>query len=256
MIGKAKFPACPIPLSYLEYSELSRFIDESLNSRCHSDKKLIRGLRHGSNASTIKTYTITKVVFILSIMDEKFQPVSVKEEDNIQVTVAETREDIENDTGKDKEPLQSEFLEVRAAAEVGDDATMPCETFRAYTIAVVLTVLGATISNITQFREQPLAVEPIIIQLIALPIGRLWAKYMPQLTVPIGRWSFKLNPGTFTIKEHTLIVIMANVAVGYPPYALGLIVVQAQNYRTFFCDITDMRSTLRNVVQFPSVERN
>ena len=188
-------------------------------------------------------------------MDEKVQPISVNEDDKIQVAVVETPEDIENGPGKE-EPLQSEFLEVRAAAEVGDDATMPCETFRAYAIAVVLTVIGATISNITQFRDQPLAVEPVIIQLIALPIGRLWAKYMPEATIPIGRWSFKLNPGTFTIKEHTLIVIMANVAVGYPPYALGLIIVQAQNYSIFFCDIADIRSTFRNVVQFPPVKRN
>ena len=189
-------------------------------------------------------------------MDEKVQPVSVREDDEIQVAVTKTPEDIENDSGKQEEPSQSEFLEVRAAAEVGDDETMPCETFRAYTIAVVLTVIGATISNITQFRDQPLAVEPVIIQLISLPIGRFWAKYMPDATIPIGKWSLKLNPGAFTIKEHTLIVIMANVAVGYPPYALGLIIVQAQNYRTLLCDITNIRSTFWNVVQFSPIERN
>ncbi len=169
-------------------------------------------------------------------MDEKVQPVCIQEDDKIQVNVRETEKDIENESGKEEDPLQSEFLEVRAAAEVGDDETMPCETFRAYTISVLLTVIGAVISNITQFREQPLAVDPAIIQLVALPIGRFWAKYMPEATIPIGRWSLKLNPGPFTIKEHTLIVIMANVAVGYPPYALGLIVVQAQNYRTFLFD--------------------
>ena len=181
-------------------------------------------------------------------MEEKVQSVFMKEDDKIQATVRETQEDIENDSGRDTELLQSEFIEVRAAAEVGDDETMPCETFRAYAISVLLTVIGAVISNITQFREQPLAVDPAIIQLVALPIGRLWARYMPDATIPIGRWSLKLNPGPFTIKEHTLIVIMANVAVGYPPYALGLIVVQAQNYRTFLFDITNMRSTFRNVV--------
>jgi OPT oligopeptide transporter protein len=156
----------------------------------------------------------------------------IKDKDEIDIMVTEKPGDIENDFEKDEIKLQSDFVEVRAAAEIGDDENMPAETFRAYAIAIILTVLGATTSNITDLREEPLIIDSAIVQLISLPIGRLWAKYMPVKTIGFGRWSFQLNPGPFTIKEHTLIVIMANVGTGWPPYAVGLIIMSMVKYST------------------------
>lgn len=176
--------------------------------------------------------------------NEKFsaQPVAIidpndcvetKEDlDGTHITATEKPGDIETDQDQNVDELKPKFLEVRAAAEAGDDATMPAETFRAYTIALVLTVLGSTASAITDLRTQPLVIAPSIVQLLSLPIGKFWARYMPNRTVSLGRWSFKLNPGPFTIKEHALIVIMANVGVGEPPYALGLVIVQMVKYST------------------------
>jgi hypothetical protein len=38
---------------------------------------------------------------------------------------------------------------------------------------------------------------------------KLWARYMPRVSI----FGVSLNPGPFTIKEHVIITIMANVGV-------------------------------------------
>ena len=150
--------------------------------------------------------------------------------DNTHITILEKPADIETDSLPDKNELQSEFLEVRAAVDLEDNVNMPAETFRAYTIGILFTLLGAIASNITSLREQPLVVSASIVQLVSLPVGRLWAKLMPDKTLTMGKYSLRLNPGPFTIKEHTLITVMANVGVGYPPYAVDLVLVQIAKY--------------------------
>lgn len=66
-------------------------------------------------------------------------------------------------------------------------------------------------------------------RLVAYPLGKLMAKVLPMRTFTTPRWlgsfEFSLNPGAFNIKEHTLISIMANVAIGQA-YALNVIIVQ------------------------------
>ena len=143
------------------------------------------------------------------------------DETTIQVT------DLERDSGQEQE---DEYLEVRSAVDLTDDVNMPAETFRAYAIGILFTCIGAAVSNVTDLREQPLVIDSGVVQLISLPIGKFWARYMPDIRVGFGRWSFKLNPGPFTIKEHALIVIMANVGVGWPPYAVGLLIVQLKKF--------------------------
>lgn len=39
---------------------------------------------------------------------------------------------------------------------------------------------------------------------------RLWARFVPQIKI----FGLSLNPGPFTIKEHVIITIMANVGSG------------------------------------------
>lgn len=46
--------------------------------------------------------------------------------------------------------------------------------------------------------------------LVSQPLGRLLARVLPDWTVPLGRFSFSLNPGPFSIKEHAIIGIAAN----------------------------------------------
>lgn len=57
----------------------------------------------------------------------------------------------------------------------------------------------------------------IVAQLLSFPIGRLWARFLPNVKL----FGVSLNPGPFNVKEHVLITIMATV--GYQSaYAVSL----------------------------------
>jgi OPT oligopeptide transporter protein len=164
--------------------------------------------------------------------------------EKVAVTITEKARD-EEDSLEDEGVVQSRFLEVQAGVDAGeDDVEMPAETFRAYTLGLSLTLVAASISNICDLREQPLSVDPGVVQLVALPLGRWWAKYIPDKTVSLWKWSFKLNPGPFNVKEHTLIVAMANVGT-QPPYVVGLILAQMTKFGYISrCRVADFRPAL------------
>ena len=58
--------------------------------------------------------------------------------------------------------------------------------------------------------------EQLIPLLVSLPIGKLWARYLPNVTL----FGLELNPGPFTIKEHVITTIMASVGSS-PAYAVS-----------------------------------
>lgn len=65
------------------------------------------------------------------------------------------------------------------------------------------------ISNIRFFQ--------LVAQLLILPVGRLWAAFVPRVTI----FGVSINPGPFTIKEHVLATIMATVG-GPSAYAVRI----------------------------------
>jgi len=65
----------------------------------------------------------------------------------------------------------------------------------------------------------------IVAQLLILPIGRLWARTVPN----INFFGAPLNPGPFSIKEHVLATIMASVGSG-SAYATDIVAVQRVYY--------------------------
>lgn len=58
--------------------------------------------------------------------------------------------------------------------------------------------------------EKSAAFPVFFVILISQPLGRLLARVLPDYTVPLGRYSFTLNPGPFSVKEHAIIGIAAN----------------------------------------------
>jgi hypothetical protein len=50
----------------------------------------------------------------------------------------------------------------------------------------------------------------VVAQILVFPIGRAWEK-LPRWRVPLGKLSFDVNPGKFTIKEHAFIVIVSKL---------------------------------------------
>ncbi|EJD08117.1 OPT oligopeptide transporter [Fomitiporia mediterranea MF3/22] len=139
------------------------------------------------------------------------------------------------------EEEDSPYPEVRASVSNVDDPEMPALTFRMWIIGLVLCMIGSALNVFFNFRQPAPQVIPLVLVLVSYPIGKLCAFSFPIKTfrahLPIpwptrfgGQgwkgfdWTFSLNPGPWNIKEHVLVYIMANVAVGNP-YALNAIVV-------------------------------
>lgn len=58
-------------------------------------------------------------------------------------------------------------------------------------------------------------------QILVFPIGRAWEK-LPRWRIPLGKLSFDLNPGKFTIKEHAFIVIVSEYYLSSKPCFLAV----------------------------------
>lgn len=128
----------------------------------------------------------------------------------------------------------SPYPEVRAATSTTDDPTMPVNTFRAWFIGLVLAILFTGVNVFFNARAPAVYVSSLIVQIIALPIGRMFEYILPttifQLHLPFTskKFTFTLNPGPFNIKEHVLITIMAASSIS-GPYAYDVILSQRVN---------------------------
>ncbi|PVF96622.1 OPT-domain-containing protein [Serendipita vermifera] len=101
----------------------------------------------------------------------------------------------------------SPYVEVRAVVSNTDDVNEACSTIRSWTLGILLACFGAIINQLFDLRQPSIYIDQIVAQLLAYPLGKLWADYFPSI----------INPGKFTRKEHMLITVMANVSfqVGY-----------------------------------------
>jgi OPT family oligopeptide transporter len=85
------------------------------------------------------------------------------------------------------------------------------------------------------FRQPAPSIVPLALLLISYPFGKFMAFTLPITTYriplprPLSPIVFSFNPGPWNIKEHVLVFIMANVAVG-SPYAMNAIVVSEVFY--------------------------
>lgn len=93
---------------------------------------------------------------------------------------------------------------------------MPCNTFRAWAIGMIMTTIGSGLNMLFSMRAPSLIVTSIVAQLVSYPMGVGWSWVFPdrQFNFMGGRISFNLNPGPFNMKEHALVVLMANAAYG------------------------------------------
>jgi OPT family oligopeptide transporter len=150
------------------------------------------------------------------------------------------------------EEEDSPFPEVRASVSNIDDPEMPAMTFRMWVVGLSLCMISAAANVFFNFRSPAPSVVPNALLLISYPMGKLLSFILPIKTyrIPLPRWprppppldpisplppppppsfSFSLNPGPWNIKEHALVYIMANVAIG-SPYAINAIVVSQVYY--------------------------
>ncbi|KAI4526938.1 OPT superfamily oligopeptide transporter [Schizophyllum commune Loenen D] len=99
---------------------------------------------------------------------------------------------------------------VREICDFEDDTTMPVLTFRFYVISAIFTALGAWLTQMGFFRTTYIPYSIYFVQIASLYVGRFFARVLPNKRVGYGRFSFELNPGEFTIKEHVAVVLAAN----------------------------------------------
>ncbi|XP_043692383.1 oligopeptide transporter 1-like [Telopea speciosissima] len=126
----------------------------------------------------------------------------------------------------------SPIEQVRLTVPITDDQTLPCLTFRTWVLGISSCVLLSFINQFFRYRQNPLNIRSISVQLIILPVGKLMAATLPEkiITVPMTGWSFSLNPGPFNMKEHVLITIFANVGSG-GVYALHIVTILKVFYK-------------------------
>ena len=111
-------------------------------------------------------------------------------------------------TSHDNEQASDE--EVAANVSTNDDPSMVALTFRSWTLGLLFTCLLSFVNQFFWYRTSPLFVGTLVAQLLTYPLGKLMAKVLPERRWKIFRWTFTLNPGPFTIKEHCIITAMAN----------------------------------------------
>lgn len=112
-------------------------------------------------------------------------------------------------TGID-ENEQASDEEVAGNVSNTDDPSMLALTFRSWVLGLLFTCLLSFVNQFFWYRTSPLFVGTLVAQLLTYPLGKFMARALPVRIFRIYRWSFTLNPGPFTIKEHCIITAMAN----------------------------------------------
>ncbi|KAG6855828.1 hypothetical protein H0H87_010441 [Tephrocybe sp. NHM501043] len=92
----------------------------------------------------------------------------------------------------------SPYPEVRSAVANFDDPDMPASTLRAWFLGLCWAILIPGMNQFFYLRYPSVAIGGLVAQLLVFPIGRLWARLLPNKTI----FGVEINPGPFSIKEH------------------------------------------------------
>ncbi|RCI14521.1 hypothetical protein L249_6668 [Ophiocordyceps polyrhachis-furcata BCC 54312] len=117
----------------------------------------------------------------------------------------------------------SPYMEVRSVVDITDDPSTPVGTFRVFLLGTLFSVAGSAMHQFFSLRLPSISISVFVVQLLTMPLGVAMARWLPEKReVGRGRFTFDLNPGPFSKKEHILIAMMANVAFG-SPYVVSIV---------------------------------
>ncbi|KAF9323516.1 hypothetical protein BG006_001385, partial [Podila minutissima] len=102
---------------------------------------------------------------------------------------------------------------------------MSYNTFRVWFIGLALTVAVSFSNQFFFLRSGTMALTLPICALVSLPLGHLMAALLPSRDFHFFKWSFSLNPGPFSIKEHAIIGVMSYCASG-TAFAVNIVIMQ------------------------------
>ncbi|PHH66174.1 hypothetical protein CDD81_237 [Ophiocordyceps australis] len=129
----------------------------------------------------------------------------------------------------------SAYQEVRAVVDTTDDARLPVFTWRVFILGSVFCILGTAMLQFFSMRMPSIAISPLVVQLLAMPVGKLMARWLPSRRLAIGRVSLgRLNPGPFNYKELLLVAMMANVCFSHHTGAYIVSIVQVLKLPRFY----------------------
>lgn len=113
---------------------------------------------------------------------------------------------------------------MRLTVPITDDPDEPALTFRTWTLGILSCCILSFVNQFFSYRQNQLTLDYVCVQIIAFPIGKLMAATLPVRMFTLLGWSFSLNPGPFTIKEHVLITIFASCGAS-GAYALDIVTI-------------------------------
>lgn len=129
--------------------------------------------------------------------------------------------------GDDNPEIAALPLQVRQLINLNDDPTLPTITFRYFILSAVFVVPGAFLSQMSYFRTTKAPYSVFFVQIACHYAGHFLARVLPAwvFRLPGTGWSFSLNPGPWSIKEHVLVTITAasgaTYNLGYAPIVLA-----------------------------------
>ncbi|CAF3711071.1 unnamed protein product [Rotaria sp. Silwood1] len=124
------------------------------------------------------------------------------------------------------------YEEIAGVVSNDDDPNMLCSTFRVWFIGLFFVVSFTVVNTYFHYRMKRIVLDGSHIFLLSFVLGKFLAFVLPKKSFrlwPNTNYCFSFNPGPFTIKEHVLIVAMANLTNS--SYALNPIDVQKVYYK-------------------------
>ncbi|GAA5988414.1 hypothetical protein JCM10908_003555 [Rhodotorula pacifica] len=141
------------------------------------------------------------------------------------------------DVSRDEEEEDSPYAEVRATVSNKDDPQALVLTFRTWVLGLGICIVISAINGYLNLRYPAPVITPLMTGVLAYPLGVAMANYLPRraFSLPLRLQrigmpqKLSLNPGPFSVKEHAVLIIMANVST-VPSYALSYSVAHAKFY--------------------------
>ena len=121
----------------------------------------------------------------------------------------------------------SPYENVRAAVRTTDGEEV-ANTLRAWVLGFFFVTIASGINMFLSMRSPAITIPTVVILLLVYPMGCFWAKIMPTRKFTTFGVQWTLNTGPFTIKEHTVVTLMANVTYGYAYATDALLALQAK----------------------------
>ena len=84
-----------------------------------------------------------------------------------------------------------------------DDPTEPVLTARMWVLGIGFCIVVSALNTLYTLRNPSITISSAVVLLLAYPLGKLWEKAIPSWNIPLGAWSFNLNPGPFNKKVST-----------------------------------------------------